>query len=57
MAGLKIESVKAVATIGAPADPVHVTHLLESGREEIEEKGEAKVNIGGRRFHIRKQFL
>ena len=57
MAGLKIDSVKAVATIAAPADPVHVTHLLEEGREEIEQRGEAQVNIGGRPFIIKRQFL
>ncbi len=57
LAGLKIDSVKAVATIGAPAEPVHVTHLLDGGKEEIEEKGEASINIGGRAFNFKKQFL
>lgn len=53
----KISSSVAVATIGAPCDPEHVTHLLESGREEIEKKGEAEVNLAGRTFRIKKQFL
>ena len=53
----KIESVQAVATIGAPSDPKHVAHLFASGIEEIEEKGEARLSIGGREFNIQKQFL
>lgn len=57
LAGLKIDSVRAVATIGAPADPMHVSHLIEGGKDEINAKGEASVNIGGRSFCIKKQFL
>lgn len=53
----QIPSVKAVATIGSPYHPAHVSHLLDSGKEEIEEKGVAKINIGGRPFSIKKQFL
>jgi len=52
-----IPSVKAVATIGAPHDPEHVTHLLQSKKEQIEQDGEAEVNLAGRTFRIRKQFL
>mgnify|MGYP001801656452 CR=1 FL=1 len=57
MAGLKIPSVKAVATIGAPADPVHVKHLIQDSEEEILAKGVAEVNIGGRPFTIKRQFI
>lgn len=56
-AAAKIDSVKAVATIGAPFDPSHVSHLLSEGLEEIESKGIAEVNIGGRSFTVKKQFL
>lgn len=56
-AASQIESVRAVATIGTPSEPEHVTHLLESGIEEIEETGKAVVNIGGRSFTIKKHFL
>ncbi len=52
-----IESVKAVATIGAPYDPAHVTHIFEESIETIEKYGEAMVNLSGRRFKIKKQFL
>jgi putative redox protein len=57
MAASKIESVKAVATIGAPSQAEHVLHLIEESENEIEEKGEAEVKIGGRPFKIKKQFL
>ncbi|MFO7800322.1 alpha/beta hydrolase family protein [Rhodohalobacter sp.] len=53
----KMDSVKAVATIGAPSDPKHVERHFESKREEIEEKGSAIVNLAGRPFRIKKQFL
>ncbi|SNS51985.1 putative redox protein [Ekhidna lutea] len=53
----ELEHVKAVATIGAPSTPDHVAHLLDSGREELEKNGEAEVNIGGRTFKMKKQFL
>ena len=53
----QIEEAKAVVTIGAPADPGHVSHLFESSRSEIEAKGSAVVNLAGRQFEIKKQFL
>lgn len=56
-AGARLESVKAVATIGAPSDPAHVSHLLQSGIQEIEQSGQAVVRLSGRPFTIKKQFL
>ena len=53
----RVPEAVAVATIGAPADPVHITHLLKEKQTEIEEKGEAEVHLAGRPFRIRKQFL
>lgn len=53
----RIPSIQAVVTIGAPAQPDHVEHLLKSKVDEIEAEGRARVNIGGRDFFIRKQFL
>ncbi len=52
-----LPSVQAVATIGAPANPQHVAHLVEDSREEIEKRGEATVTIASRSFTIKKQFL
>ena len=56
-AAVHIPSCRAVATIGAPADPVHVTRLLKDQMADIEQKGEAEVLLEGRRFKIKKQFI
>lgn len=53
----KIPSVKAVATIGAPSEAEHVKHLFQPHLNTILEEGDAEVNIGGRPFVIKKQFL
>lgn len=52
-----VESIKAFATIGAPFDPYHVTHLLQPKIEKIQQEGIAEVNIGGRSFKVKNQFL
>lgn len=56
-AAADIPELKAVVTIGAPADIAHVSHNFKSSTEEIEEKGVAEVELGGRPFTIKKQFL
>ncbi len=56
-AAAQLSSVKAVATIGAPSNPKHVQHLLQSSLDEIKKNGKAIVNLGGRDFTIKKQFL
>lgn len=56
-AASQLPYIKAVATIGSPADPEHVTHLISDKKEVIEEKGKAEVHIAGRKFTIKKQFL
>ena len=57
MAASKLPNLKAIVTIGAPSEPVHVKHLFNSNLEAIETSGEAEVNIGGRPFKIQKQFI
>jgi len=56
-AAARIESVKAVVTIGSPSSVDHVTHLFEENLEEIEADGKANVKLAGREFTIRKQFV
>ena len=56
-AARRIESAKAVATIGAPCDPEHVTHNFGANLDEIRETGEATVDLGGRPFTISRGFL
>jgi putative redox protein len=56
-AASKLPSVKAVATISAPSNPKHVSHLLKDDVDEIKRTGRATVDLGGRTFTIKKQFL
>ena len=53
----QIPEVRAVATIGAPSDAAHITGAFQSAVEEIEASGQAEVQLAGRPFTIRKQFL
>lgn len=57
LAAKHIESVKAVATVGAPSEPNHVAHQFEANISNIESEGEAEVSVGGRPFKVKKQFL
>ena len=56
-AAARIPSSRAVATIGAPADPDHVMRHLRDRKDDIDRKGEAEVVLEGRRFKIKKQFI
>ncbi|WP_422031398.1 alpha/beta fold hydrolase [Roseovarius sp.] len=56
-AARKIESSKAVVTIGAPFDPGHVTHNFGGELEKIEAEGAAEVHLGGRPVRIGKRFV
>jgi putative redox protein len=53
----RIPEVRAVATIGAPSDTEHVTALFGPALEEIRTCGEAHVDIAGRGFTIRREFV
>lgn len=56
-AASQIDSVVAVATIGAPADVEHVKHIFNQQLPAIKSSGIAQVDIGGRPFTIRQQFI
>ena len=56
-AAQSLPKVKAVATLGAPSSITHVRHLIKDNLEEINKNGKALVNIGGRSFSIKKQFI
>ncbi|WP_147113725.1 bifunctional alpha/beta hydrolase/OsmC family protein [Tateyamaria sp. syn59] len=53
----QLDQIKAVATIGAPFDPEHVTHNFADALPKIIEEGEAEVSLGGRPFRIGKGFI
>lgn len=56
-AASEIPEIRAVATIGAPSDPSHVTGLFREHLPDIEARGEALVQLAGRPFRITREFL
>jgi len=52
-----VPSAVAVATIGSPSEPGHVRHLLAGAEATLRDEGSAKVDLGGRPFTIKQQFL
>ncbi|WP_299128126.1 bifunctional alpha/beta hydrolase/OsmC family protein [uncultured Winogradskyella sp.] len=57
VAASKIETIKAVATIGAPATVSHVKHLFSHHIDKIRAGETTEVNIGGRPFNINPEFV
>jgi alpha/beta superfamily hydrolase len=57
VAGLEVPELKAIVTIGAPATASHVKHNFAVHEKEILQKGLAEVNLAGRKFTIKDQFL
>ena len=53
----KITEARAVVTIAAPYDPGHVTGLFKEHVETIRAQGEVEVELAGRPFHIKREFL
>ena len=56
-AAAKMPSVRAVVTLGAPADPGHVVHNFGAALDDIRRDGMAEVSLAGRPFTIKKAFL
>jgi uncharacterized OsmC-like protein/pimeloyl-ACP methyl ester carboxylesterase len=56
-AALEMPSVRAVATIGAPADAEHVQCQFADKIDTILADGVAEVSLAGRPFTVKKQFL
>jgi uncharacterized OsmC-like protein/pimeloyl-ACP methyl ester carboxylesterase len=53
----RIPEVRAVVTIGAPADPRHVLGLIGDQLADLQSSESAEVTLGGRSFRIGRQFL
>ena len=56
-AAQSIPSIKAVVTIGAPATAEHIGNWLSDSKDEIINNDEAVVDLAGRKFTIKKQFI
>lgn len=57
VAASQLDNVKAVATIGAPSTTEHVKRHFSHQFDEIAQKGDVEVNIGGRPFKINQEFV
>ena len=53
----RVESAVAVVTIGSPAEPAHVARMFAGHEESLRERGEAEVDLGGRPFLVKQQFV
>jgi putative redox protein len=53
----QVPEARAVVTLCAPSDPSHVTGLFRQSIETIQSQGEAEVELAGRPFRIRRDFL
>jgi alpha/beta superfamily hydrolase len=53
----RIKEARAVVTIAAPSDPAHVAHLFKEHIDKIKSEGEVEVQLAGRPFKIKRQFL
>jgi uncharacterized OsmC-like protein/pimeloyl-ACP methyl ester carboxylesterase len=53
----QIPDATAVVTLEAPSDPAHVTHVFNDRIEDIRAQGKVEVQIAGRPFHIKREFL
>lgn len=52
-----IDSATAVACIGSPSSPEHILHLLEEHLVTIEHAGAAEVELAGRPFKFKQEFV
>lgn len=53
----RIQEARAVVTIAAPSGPAHVRKQFGASVGQIERRGIAEVELGGRPFTVKRQFL
>lgn len=53
----QLPDVKAIVTIAAPATAAHIRHLFSDSYRELQQQPTVLVNLGGRNFTIRRQFI
>ncbi|MGB8039797.1 MAG: bifunctional alpha/beta hydrolase/OsmC family protein [Pseudolabrys sp.] len=53
----RIPDARAVVTIAAPSDPAHVVGLFKDHVDKIREQGQVEVQLAGRPFRIKREFL
>ncbi|GJJ04508.1 hypothetical protein RugamoR64_50460 [Duganella rhizosphaerae] len=53
----QVPEAKAVVTLAAPSDPSQVTGMFSQHLDQIASEGEAQVQLAGRPFRIKQQFV
>jgi uncharacterized OsmC-like protein/alpha-beta hydrolase superfamily lysophospholipase len=53
----EVAEARAVVTIAAPCDAGHVAHLFKDKIADIQSQGEVEVELAGRPFRIKREFL
>ena len=56
-ASKRVPECVAVSSIASPADPEHVTHLIQDQMQCIIDTGQANVTLDGKKQTIKKQFI
>lgn len=56
-AARQIPSVRAVVTVGAPVDPVHVEHQYDACLEQVLAEGSGEWMVGGRTLTLKRAFV
>ena len=52
-----IDSARAVASIASPSEPEHILHLLSESLQCIAEQGATEVDLAGRTFTFKQEFI
>lgn len=52
-----IPECKAIVSIGSPATANHILEQFPNERKQLEQVEEVSVNVGGKPFHIKRQFV
>ena len=56
-AAVRLDTVRAVATVGAPFAPGHASWIFDPVRERLEAEGEADLQLGGRTLRVGRELL
>ncbi len=57
LAASRLKTVRSLVTIGAPSDPLHVTHLFDDDLDTLAARGRTSVTIAGRTFDLEQGFV
>jgi putative redox protein len=56
-ASSELPAIKCIVTIGSPADPARLNHIVTEALAQLGKKKEAEVKVGGQTFNVSEHFL